>query len=218
MMHSCPLCLSSETAELLTEKSSRLQERVFLRCPICFLTFVPGEYHLTVSEQKLRYDQHRNDPNDENYLNFLKRMTQPLLGKLKEGDAGLDFGCGPGPAVGKIFQTHGFLMNNYDPLYFADPVFLTRQYDFVTCSEVAEHFSDPRQQFLDLDGLLKSSGSFLAVMTQILTEKIQFKDWWYHRDPTHVAFYHPNTFEWISQWRGWKMEQAGENVVIFHKG
>ena len=42
-------------------------------------------------------------------------------------------------------------------------------YDFITCTETAEHFVAPRDDFLRLDGML-ARGAWLGVMTETLDD------------------------------------------------
>jgi len=193
-----------------------LGERHYFRCPVCALVFLLPAQRLNPAEEKKRYDFHQNNPGDEAYLDFLERLAGPLSGRLPLGAAGLDFGCGPGPAMSRWFSMKKIPMENYDPIYYPQTALLERAYDFVTCSEVAEHFYDPHREFLLLDRLLKPGG-FLGIMTCVLESENRFETWWYPRDPTHVCFYQGRTLEWIAAWRQWKLEFPSVNVAIFEK-
>jgi len=46
------------------------------------------------------------------------------------------------------------------------------------------------------------SGGLLAVMTLLWEEGIDFANWHYRREPTHVAFYSQLTFRWIERFCG----------------
>ena len=172
---------------------------------------------MNAKEEKIRYDLHKNSPDDQGYVDFLKRLVDPLSIKLKQGFKGLDFGCGPGPTVDVLLKEQGVSVANYDPFYFPDQNLLKNCYDFVVCTEVIEHFYEPRREFIRLDQLLKGEGSFLAVMTQEVPAEKKFVDWWYHREPSHVCFYSRATFKWLAHWLGWRAEYPKENVVIFSK-
>jgi len=169
-------------------------------------------------EEKIRYDLHKNSPEDKGYIDFLKRLVEPLSIKLKEGFKGLDFGCGPGPAIDVLLKGKGVSVANYDPFYFPDRNLLKNCYDFIVCTEVIEHFYDPRREFIRFNQLLKREGSFLAVMTREVPAEEKFADWWYHREPSHVCFYSHATFQWLAGWLGLRAEYPKENVVIFSKG
>ena len=82
----------------------------------------------------------------------------PLQAKLSSvADTGLDFGCGHGPASSRHApQADGFSnVSLYDPFFFPDTEALTRTYDFITCTETAEHFpSTLIKEFNTIDNLL----------------------------------------------------------------
>jgi hypothetical protein len=216
----CPLC-GEDKAAFFCERIGPGQHddpirRNYYKCPVCSMVFLSPDQRLSSWAQKQRYDEHQNDPEDRRYLDFLARLAEPLRTRLNPGARGLDFGCGPGPAMGRWFRMNGFRVDEYDPIYRPQKALLTKTYDFVTCSETAEHFYDPRGEFLLLDRLLKF-GAFLGVMTCMLEDDIRFDDWWYPRDPTHVCFYSAKTFHWIASWLHWEFEAVSPTVVIFQK-
>ncbi|MCH8053125.1 MAG: methyltransferase domain-containing protein, partial [Planctomycetes bacterium] len=92
---------------------------------------------------------------------------------------------------------------------------LDRSYDFVTCTETAEHFFEPGKEFEKLNGLVQPGG-WLAVMTELFRDQV-FVDWRYVRDETHVAFYRQRTMQWNAEWLDWSVSFPGKDVVIFRK-
>ena len=62
-------------------------------------------------------------------------------------------------------------------------------------------------------------GGILAIMTNFYSEEIDFDEWWYQRDPTHVSFYSIKTFEWLSESFNWNILSNNEmdNVIILQK-
>lgn len=68
----------------------------------------------------------------------------------------------------------------------------TEKNDLVVCLEVAEHFENPREEFIALADSC-NGGGVIAVGTLPLPENMAvpegFKTWWYKDDRTHVAFY-----------------------------
>jgi len=179
--------------------------------------FLDSLFHLTKKEERCIYDFHENSPANAGYVHFLKKLADPISIKLKKNSLGLDFGCGPGPTMSWILKEKGFKVFNYDPYYFPDKRMLENKYDFITCTEVIEHFYCPGKEFHLLDKLLKKDGGVLGIMTQLLPQGTDFKDWWYHHDPTHVSIYSEKTFLWISEWMGWHMEIPASGVVIYSK-
>ena len=107
-------------------------------------------------------------------------------------------------------------MNTFDVFFQPDASVLSDKYDFVVCTETAEHFADPERDFRIFDSMLKPGG-FIGIMTSLFNEKIDFGNWHYHRDPTHIAFYSINTMELIAQRFNWEMSLPVDNVVVFKK-
>jgi len=75
----------------------------------------------------------------------------------------------------------------------------------------------PRETFQLLNQLLKSEGSYLGIMTEILEPNVDFSNWWYHKDLTHICFYQKKTLGWLGEWMGWRSEFPAKNVVIYQK-
>lgn len=204
----CPLCNSSEVSPF------HQKERYYYECSTCYLVFVDPSFFLSLKKERAIYDQHENGPEHLGYLAFLKRLAIPLVKKLPPQAVGLDFGCGPGPAMDSIFREYGFSLEYYDPFYFPQKRVLEKEYDFITCTEVVEHLRSPRATFLQISCLLKPAG-FLGITTSFLEPSIDFATWWYARDTTHICFYRRKTMEWIANWRGWALGFPDEGVAIF---
>lgn len=115
-----------------------------------------------------------------------------------------------------IFRRRGYEMESFDPIYHPDQELLQRSYEFVTCSEAAEHFHDPAQEFERLFGLVKPGG-ILGIMTNILYDEIDFESWWYTRDPTHVVFYREETFRWLGKKYNARLNATAKDVVVLEK-
>ena len=159
---------------------------------------------------------HDNDPADARYRAFLGRLWNALRPRLRERDCGLDFGCGPGPALAEMICEDGFDIALYDIYFFPDTAVLDRTYDFITCTETIEHLRGPREVFRQLDDLIRPGGK-IGIMTGILEDRSEFGAWHYQRDPTHIAFYSWRTLRWVAEWLGWELEQQPQNVAIFTK-
>jgi len=185
----CPLCHSSNV--------SLFHELIFYGCKECGLVFKDQKNWPSKEVEKARYLEHNNSLDDEGYKNFLLNLADPLTKILKKGALGLDYGCGPVPALSELIGRQGFECSNYDPMFYNDKKLLQKKYDFITCCEVVEHFHDPANEFKRLRSLLKQGG-VLAISTQIVPNN--FADWWYHKDITHVVFYSTVTFEWIKKY------------------
>ncbi len=212
----CPLCLSEDT-KLMYKGSKASQFRDFLHCGECDLVFVPRHQHLDEKGQKERYLQHNNDVNDPAYREFLGRMYYELRPYLDAGGRGLDYGCGPGPALQQMMIEDGFDAQVYDIYFFPDNAALASIYDFITCTETVEHFEDPRSELDKIDRLLREGG-WLGVMTGMLENWVDFPSWYYHRDPTHVNFFSQTTMRWIAKHFRWDVRFPKQNVSLFRKG
>ena len=115
-----------------------------------------------------------------------------------------------------MFKEDHYALEIYDPYFFPDDSCLNKQYDFITCTEVAEHFYSPQKEFQKLNSLL-GVGGWLGIMTNFYDDSIDFQDWYYRKDPTHVVFYAQETFEFIGSMMSWRIEIPTKNVVLFKK-
>lgn len=203
----CPLC-GGAAAELLADARGR-----YLQCSTCELIFLHPASRPTPLAEVLRYQEHQNDPDDERYMTFLRRLADPLTRSLRPGAHGLDFGCGPVPALAQILSSAGFPTVSYDPLFHPDATLLEATYDFVACSEVIEHVHEPSGLLARFSALLRRGG-VLGLMTRFPGEA-PFDRWWYRRDPTHVCFYSERTMRWIARTRGWSVRFPVPHVAIF---
>lgn len=208
----CRVCLSDRGRPFA---SVRGQD--YARCAACGATFLDASQLPDVQTELEQYLLHENDPEDPRYRDFLNRLAEPLLKKLAPGGQGLDYGCGPGPALARMLTEAGHAVRLYDPFFFPDASALERTYDFITCTEVAEHLHRPAREFARIDALLRPGG-WLGIMTSFQTDDARFAQWRYRRDPTHVVFYRQETFHCIAQRFGWRCEIPVKDVVLMHKG
>ena len=51
----------------------------------------------------------------------------------------------------------------------------------------------------------------------VLAADRAFADWWYIKDPTHIAFYAEQTLAWIAARFGWALERPAPTVVLYRK-
>jgi len=207
----CPVC----EADAL-EAFQQVRGTHYDRCLRCQATVMNPDHWLSAAQEREVYRLHDNDPLDAGYRRFLARLADPLLERLEPGSRGLDFGCGPGPALAGMLEEAGMTMALYDPFFQPDPEALSSTYDFVTCTEVVEHLHAPAQVFRELDRLV-SVGGWLAVMTCFQTDDRQFANWHYRRDPTHVVFYRESTMAWLARDKGWDLYVPSKDVALFHK-
>lgn len=207
----CPICEEPETRPFLSVDGVD-----YRRCGICRGTFMESRHLPGRDFERERYLLHDNDPDDPAYRRFLSRLASPLLERLPPGLRGLDYGCGPGPALAAMMEEAGHSMGLYDPFFYPDESMLSGTYDFITCTEVAEHFHKPAEEFRKLDGLLRQGG-LLALMTTFQEDDSSFPGWHYRREPTHVVFYRAETFQCLAGRHGWTCEIPAKDIVFFHK-
>ena len=207
----CRVCLRHSLAPFLQKDGLN-----YLRCRQCEATLLALQQMPSHETQLRKYNQHENDPHDARYREFLNRVAAPLIALLPPRQVGLDFGCGPGPALADMLAEVGHTMHLFDPFFFPDATVLEHQFDFVTCTEVAEHFHQPHAEFTRMVALLKPGG-LLALMTNFQIDDSRFADWHYRRDPTHVTFYKEETFQVIAREFDLTCEIPCKNVVFLRK-
>lgn len=147
---------------------------------------------------------------------YLSRTALPVVEHLAPGAHGLDYGCGPTQGMTALLSPMGFSVESYDPFFFSDPGVLKNRYDFVLCSEAAEHFFSPRAEFEQLSTLVRRGG-WLGVSSRLAVAQEKFADWWYRRDPTHVCFYAEETVHWIARKWGWRVERLEDPLWVLQK-
>jgi hypothetical protein len=138
---------------------------------------------------------------------------QAIRARVHSGSRGLDFGCGADPVSAHLLGQAGYQVELYDPLFYPNEHPLQRRYDFIIVSEAIEHFRSPHLEITRLAGLLEPGG-WLFVMTQLLKDLENFDQWFYRKDPTHVAFYSPAVFVWVSQAFHLKLDEISADRVI----
>lgn len=207
----CPVCEGLEGRAFQI-----VGERAYGRCARCEATFLLPEHRPSPEAERAEYELHRNTGDDAGYRAFLSRLATPLLQRLAPGCSGLDFGCGPGPVLADMLREAGHTVALYDPFFHPHTGALATPHDFITCTEVAEHFHEPAAEFRRLDALLRPGG-WLALMTRFQTDDARFAQWHYRRDPTHVVFYREATLRWLARRHGWHCEVPCANVALMQK-
>ena len=209
-MHaSCPLCFAAPLVHYHEAAGRR-----YRHCRTCDVVALDRDQLPNRCEERADYALHENDPADPRYRRHLAQLTVPLTEGLAAGAVGLDFGCGPGPTISVMLGELGFSVRDYDPIFRPDRAALEERYDFIACTEAAEHFHRPARAFDLLAGMLRPAGR-LGLMTQLRTGRIDFPAWRYLRERSHVTFYSPTTMHWIAARYEWTCRIIGERIVIF---
>jgi SAM-dependent methyltransferase len=210
-MRNCTLCKSSNVHPVPAPGD----KRSYYYCDTCFLIFADPEYHLSLEDERSRYQTHNNGIEYPGYVQFLNRVISPALNYLQAPMIGLDYGCGPSPTLSKILKSHNLECYDYDPVFGFDHP--NRIYDFLFATECLEHFFDPHKELEAIHRLVKKDG-IVGIMTERWTTKEHFANWYYKRDPTHVSFYHLNTFHFIARSLGFRIEfMDADRVIILRK-
>jgi 2-polyprenyl-3-methyl-5-hydroxy-6-metoxy-1,4-benzoquinol methylase len=202
------LCQGWQTRPFCSDR-----RRSYLRCAQCALVFVPAQYRLDRQAERAEYELHQNAVGDIGYEAFLSRLSRPLAARLPAGARGLDFGCGPAPALADMLEREGFSVSLYDSFYQPDATALARRYDFICATEVVEHLHRPGAELARLWSLL-DPGGWLGVMTKLVRDREAFASWHYKNDPTHVCFFSRQTWQWWARRQDASLEFIGADVMI----
>ncbi|KAA0221223.1 class I SAM-dependent methyltransferase [candidate division KSB1 bacterium] len=206
----CRLCAAPKT-----EKVRGADERVYYLCPSCRLIGVAPQHFLSAHEEKARYLTHNNGIAHQGYVDFLRRAVIPALPFLKENMLGLDYGCGYAPTLSILLAREGYRCDNYDPYFVSND--LNATYDFIFSTEVFEHFRQPRRDIEKIVNLLRPEG-ILVVMTARWADLASFRNWYYTRDASHVAFYHDKTFTYLCDEFGFQnIFDDGQRILLLRK-
>ena len=173
---------------------------VFHHCPKCELITKDPSFHPSEEEALQEYSHHENFLNDPRYVAyFVEYIDKAVLPFMGEGKRALDFGSGPAPVLATVLDgSYGYQTDCYDLFFSPEKVYIDRSYDLITCTEVAEHLSDPLATFRLLASLL-APGGVLSLMTLLHNnDDERFFSWHYIREESHIVFYSPKTLGYIA--------------------
>lgn len=206
----CPLCFAA-SQPFFSDKN-----RDYNICGICALVFVPLKQQLPPQEEKKRYLEHNNDPDDVRYQDFLWPVAREVLQDHAAPAYGLDFGCGTGSPLAGMLEKHCLNMDVYDPFFAPDGKVFEKKYDFITCTEVVEHMSAPGKDIPKIWNMLRTGGG-LYIKTQFRIPDHVFASWAYTRDNTHIAFYTEETMKWLAGFLSADIALPGKGVTVLRK-
>lgn len=199
----CPLCQNESTI---------FYKDIYYKCSCCKAIFKKPDLHLKGEDEKNIYDKHVNISTDIRYQNFLSPITNSVLKDFSSNSKGLDFGCGKDSAIIKVLSDNKYEIDGYDIFYKNDKSLLEQTYNYITSSEVIEHFQNPKKEFILFKKLLKKNGA-LYLMTEIYNETIDFEKWYYKNDPTHIFLFQKETFLWIKENFGFKKLEIEKRLI-----
>jgi len=205
----CPLCNGEKHVY------HREGKRTYYQCKKCDSIFLDENCRLSPEAEKKRYLEHNNDVKDARYQNFVKPITSAILSDFKSDHVGLDYGAGTGPVITKILADYSYNIKTYDPYFHNYPDYLKKKYDYIACCEVIEHFYHTYNEFKKLTNMLKENGA-LYCQTNIYKDNINFNDWYYKNDPTHVFFYTEKSILWIKNHFYFKNVSIENRLIIFN--
>ena len=203
----CPLC---DSAGIHFHDH---QERCYYRCSGCKSAFMHPDHHLSLEQERKRYELHNNDVHDPRYQQFVTPLVDLITESFTPDQQGLDFGAGTGPVIAKMLTDRGYQVALYDPFFHDHQHVLEQRYDYIICCEVMEHFYFPRKSFALLRSLLRDSGSLIC-RTSLFTDDVDFPSWHYKNDETHTFCYHPDAIAWIAHYFDFSRAVITDNTVI----
>ena len=213
-MHLCKICSASTTVIKDNKK-----ELIYYRCTSCGFIYLDDSFMVDEYREKKQYDQHNNSLENEGYVAMFERFIDDAIAPyLKSIQTALDFGSGPEPVFSKLLERRGLEVDIYDFYFSPKKVYEYKKYDLISSTEVFEHLSRPIEI---LEELVKSlnNNAYVALMTKFPPlDDEEFLAWWYRRDPTHISFFTPKSFEVMAKKVGLKvLKILKNNVVVFQK-
>lgn len=193
----CRLCNSGHCKKFFSD-----ERRSYYYChQVCGLIFVPAEGHVTVEEEKKRYNLHKNSPTHEGYLRFLNELVSVVVGQTPVSGRILDYGSGPDAVLTGLLRKRGYDCTAYDPLYAIGTDALSKKYDAVILCEVVEHFRDMKEEIANINKVL-TADAVVMIRTQLYPSVEDFGGWWYKNDITHINFFGSSTINTLAHMLG----------------
>jgi hypothetical protein len=210
---SCPLCFSSHHEVFDVDRF-----RTYLLCKDCALVFVPREELISGDLEKKRYESHHNSENNLEYKKYLQKTANHMASFLKKGTLGLDFGCGKTRILEEYLEKDGLDVLSYDLFFYPDVSVFEQKFHFIVLSEVIEHLRKPSEEMRKLTSLLDEDG-LIFIKTKLRPQKaVEFKDWFYKRDMTHIQFFSESSFEKLSMaFNLTRAMQIDHDLFLFRK-
>jgi len=198
-----------------TPLSKKVDEYYFI-CSTCGAYVMDRKHYIAPLSEKSRYEEHNNDVNNVRYQKFVLPITEEILKNFKPQHKGLDYGSGTGPVITKMLKDKGYNVKMYDPYFHPDESYLNQEYDYIFSCEVFEHFHQPKQEIEKLLNLLKPNG-LLLIKTHLYNRKINFKNWYYRQDETHVFIYTAKTMKYIEEKFNLNIIKQDNRIIVMQK-
>ena len=200
----CPVCLGR------AEAFTTIAARRYLRCPTCQARFLDPAHFLSPDAEHAHYLHHENEVDDPRYRRFLSKLADPLMARLPRAQTGWTTAAAPVLRWPRCCQRRGTAWRFTTRSSRRTPRRLSRSYDFITCTEVAEHFHHPAAEFARLRAMVRPGG-WLAVMTCFQTDDARFATGITARTPRMWCSTGPRRSSYLARAWGWRCEiPAGE--------
>jgi hypothetical protein len=213
-MQKCKIC----QAKTSTVKDSK-KELVYYRCSSCGFLYLDDKFIVDKESEKSQYDMHENSFESLGYVkmfeDFIEKSIFPYVNNI---NTSLEFGCGSGPVLAELLRRKGIEVDIYDLYFYPKKVYEGKQYDLITSTEVFEHLKKPMEVLKMLAEHTNENG-YIVLMTKFPPQDdTEFLAWWYRRDPTHISFFTPESFEVMAKKVGLKVVKTiDKNIVVFQK-
>ncbi len=213
-MRVCKICQSSTS---IIEDSKN--ELCYYRCSSCGFVFLDDKHRVDKNREKKQYDQHNNSLENEGYVEMFEEFIDLSISPyIKNIQTALDFGSGPSPVFAELLKRRGLEVDIYDLFYAPQKVYENKSYDLIISTEVFEHLSQPLEVLELLSQHLNHQG-YMVLMTKFPPKEDKaFLNWWYRRDPTHISFFSPKSFEVMAEKIALKLlKTMNGNIAVFQK-
>ncbi|MDD3462035.1 MAG: class I SAM-dependent methyltransferase [Sulfurospirillaceae bacterium] len=205
----CKIC-DTQTVPL---EDKQLQKIYFL-CPCCEYIFLDENYVVSQDRELSQYQNHNNSLENIGYVNMFENFIDFFYSEIENPKKAFDFGSGPKPVLSQLFERKGLTCSIYDKFYACEKTYQNSTYDIITSTEVFEHLGNPLETLRMLKSLLNPQG-IIAIMTLFHNNsKEDFLNWWYRRDPTHIGFFTPQTFDVLANICGLEVVKHDNKRVI----
>lgn len=142
-------------------------------------------------------------------------MMDNILPFISKKNVGLDFGCGALTALSEIFQKKEIHLDSFDLYYHPNHSIWNCKYDFIIISEVIEHLHNPEDTMTSLKKILNPNGK-IFIKTKFRKESIEFANWFYKRDLTHIQFFNPKSLELFANRLGFAFSEIGPDLYLWN--
>ena len=213
-MYQCKICHADVT--LLNDSKKGLS---YYRCCSCGFLYLDDKFIVNNEREKSQYAMHKNSFESLGYVKMFEDFIEKaILPYEKDINNVLEFGCGSGPVLAELLRRNGLTVDIYDLYFYPEKVYEGKQYDLITSTEVFEHLKNPVEVLKMLVEHTNDHG-YIILMTKFPPKEDKaFLAWWYRRDPTHISFFTPKSFEVMAEKLGLKViKTIDENIVVFQK-